>query len=478
MNTAQSSFGTRFKVGIFTILGLALVGAMTIFVNDRPFWWRPCQLVHINIEDAAGLKAKSPVTSRGLQIGYLESIELTETYVRLGICITAPVEVLPATRASIIGQGFLGDKLVELRPVKYVGPKPEETGGPNSSPQSRAWSLFPSAHAADRVPAEAAAERRRGGRDIPVEGDARDLDKLVGQVDGLVEQMTALTKDLKDAINPQELRRTMVQLNRTLENASRTLSPDGGLNTTAQRTLAKLEDAIEQLRDQMARVNRGEGSLGMVLNDPTYAEELRDAIRNVNRLLSQVGGVRFVVDVGAERLEAYDGARGWFRLGIYPQRDRYYLLGISVDPRGRRTVTETTTRVNGTTLPTTETTVIEQSGVLLTGMVGKVLWRRVDLSIGVLHNDATFSSTFYLGPTGREEMLQLRNDIYTQGQDRPVEDRISVRLKPFAGWEPARSIYFRAGLESIRKVNGQLALFYGAGIIFDDQDIKLLFALR
>ena len=114
-NTTQASTATRFRVGIFTILGLALIGAITIFVNDKPFWWRPCELVHINIDDATGLKSKSPIRSLGIQIGYLKSVELSETHVRLGICITAPVEVLSSTRAYIRGEGFLGDKFVELK---------------------------------------------------------------------------------------------------------------------------------------------------------------------------------------------------------------------------------------------------------------------------------------------------------------------------------------------------------------------------
>jgi hypothetical protein len=34
------------------------------------------------------------------------------------------------------------------------------------------------------------------------------------------------------------------------------------------------------------------------------------------------------------------------------------------------------------------------------------------------------------------------------------------------------------GIESVRTVNGQLAWFAGAGITYDDDDIKMLFALR
>jgi len=121
MNVNDASLSTRFKIGVFTVLGLLLIGAVTVFVNDKPFWWRPCQKVYINIPDATGLKNKSPVRSLGLQIGYLTSVALYKKYVRLGICITAPVKVLKSTRAYIRGEGFLGDKFVELKPVQYVG---------------------------------------------------------------------------------------------------------------------------------------------------------------------------------------------------------------------------------------------------------------------------------------------------------------------------------------------------------------------
>src|SRR3954464_12080302 len=128
MNTTQATISTKFRVGIFSLMGLMLIGAMTVFVNNKPYWWRSCQPVYINVEDATGLKTKSPIRSLGLQIGYLKSVELTETFVRLGVCGAAPVEILNTTRAYIRGEGFLGDKFVELKPVKYIGPpRPDDT---------------------------------------------------------------------------------------------------------------------------------------------------------------------------------------------------------------------------------------------------------------------------------------------------------------------------------------------------------------
>jgi phospholipid/cholesterol/gamma-HCH transport system substrate-binding protein len=492
--STETTTSTKFKVGIFTLLGLLLIGAMTVFVNDKPYWWRGCQLVHINVEDGTGLKSKSPIKSLGIEIGYLKTVELSETHVDLGICITAPVEVLPSTRAYLRGEGFLGDKFVELKPVKYVGPRsdvqaPHEEATPASatpSPSAAAmildW-LVPSAYAAPAtkpVTEGAAPKRRADGREIPVGEQGQDIQHLVNRVDDLVNEMTNLTTNLKGAIDPNELRATMKQLNRTLENASRTLSPEGGLNQTAQRTLAKLEDAIEQLRDQMTRVNKGEGSVGMLLNDPQYADEIREAIRNVNRLLSKVGGVRFVVDMGGEQINAYNGGRGYFRLQIYPRPDRYYLLGISIDPRGKITQTTTTTVAGGQST-VTDSRQVESSGLLFTAMFGKIFLNRLEFALGALHGDGALSTALRLGPVNREEMFIVRNDVYARGVGLGIDDRLSLMVRPWAGAPHAWSaLYVRAGIEGFKKVigSGVTPYFYGAGVTFDDEDIKILFTLR
>jgi phospholipid/cholesterol/gamma-HCH transport system substrate-binding protein len=497
MNPTHATKTTQFKVGAFTLLGLLMIGIISVYVNDRPFWWRPCQLVKISVEDATGLKTKSPIRSLGLEIGFLNSVDLTETHVSLGICITAPVEVLPSTRAYIRGEGFLGDKFVELKPVRYVGSGAEPQGAapaavtsPSATPvhSMMDFELIHSAYAEDTtpppasapavaadVPVNAGAVNSSGGREIPVGGNGEDIQKLVNRVDGLVNEMTGLTQNLRQGINPEELRQTMKQLNKTLENASKTLSPEGGLNQTAQRTLAKLEDAIEQLRDMMTRVNRGEGSVGMLLNDPSYAQQIREALDNLNRLLNKASHIRLVLDVGAEELPAYSGGRGFFRLGIWPTNDRYYLLGISVDPRGSTIVTNTTTAAGGATV-LTQTTQTTQNALLLTGMLGKTFFLgRLDLSAGVLHGDGTLSMLGNLGPTGHIEKFQLREDVYSLPNNAGVADRVTMQIRPIAYFS---GLYLKAGLEDFRKVNGKTDYFYGAGLMFDDEDFKFLLSLK
>lgn len=479
MNINDATLSLRFKVGIFSVLGLLLIAAITVFVNDRPYWWRSCQLVFINVEDATGLKTKSPVRSLGLQIGYLKSVELFETHVRLGICITAPVTVLPKTRAYIRGEGFLGDKFVELKPVKYSGEGQDQSSSKlilPAPPTVYAMLFF------SNLLTPACAEVQRGQKDetreIPVGEGSQDMQKLVDRVDSLVGELTDLTTNIKTAINPDELKLTMQKLNKTLENAAKTLSPQGGLTTTAQRTLAKLEDSVEQLRDLMTRINQGKGSVGMLLNDPQYAEELLQAIRSINYMLGKVSGMRIIVDVGGATIPSLEGSRGAISVSIWPRFDRYYLLGISVDPRGKLTKTTTTTTVGNVTT-TTQTTLIEDSGILVTGMLGKVFWHRLDLAIGVLYGDGAVSAGVNLGPEGDEERLRLVNSVYSRQMPGESDSRINSRVGMF--FFPSRSpylsgFYVSGGFESLRKINGKMPYFAGAGVSFDDKDIKMLFS--
>ncbi|MBL7714091.1 MAG: MCE family protein [Bdellovibrionales bacterium] len=504
MNPSQATSSQKFKVGIFTIIGVILTLGVSVYVNDRPFWWRPCDLVYINVEDATGLKTKSQVRSLGIQVGYLKSVELFETYVRLGICITAPVEVLSSTRAYLRGEGFLGDKFVELKPVKYFGDalapatkdqKEQKSSEPSSGASSGAKeiksqkSVPTSFRAISRHPiafwfsvltfSDSHAQGRSKGKNIPVAGQGnQDVQELVGQVDGLVSEMKELTGNLKTAIDPVELKRTMQQLNKTLENASKTLAPGGGLNSTAQRTLEKLEDGIEQLRDIMTRINKGEGSVGMLINDPVYAQDIREVIKQLNLLLNRLGQVRINLDLFAEQIGQI-GGRGSLFLNVWPNSTRYYRLGFTSDPRGSLRVINYSTTSGGTTT-NVQTSAADLGGLVMNLQLGKVFWRRLDLAIGLLHGDGAISIETHLGPNEKETMLRLHGDLYARGRGVAINKRVWARFQPLVGTGVILSgVYLQGGIESfINNPTPQLPFAVAAGLTFDDEDIRILFAFR
>lgn len=484
----------KFKVGFFTLLGLFMILGVSFYVNDQPFWWRPCEAVHIYVDDASGLLKKSPVRSLGIQIGYLNSVELAGDQVRLNICITAPVEVSPRTRAYIRGEGFLGDKFVELRPVKSLqDPDParkNKNGDPagDSEPikmEKTSIEVRPGKEQMVWMPVTApwfwmvslsgSMADAANPREIPVggEGGGQDMQKVVDQMNSLMEEMTSLTRNLKSAVPPQELRDTLKRLNETLENASKTLSPEGSLTSTAQRTLAKLETAIEQMRDTLTRINQGQGSVGRIIHDEEFAKQLELALKNLNFLLNKASNMRIRVNVGLSQLPAFKGTRGSFLVEIWPSPSRYYLIGVSVDPRGVINTVTTTTEAGGSTA-TSKTTMVDRNAFQINLMLGKVLWNRLEGRIGLLHGDAMGSVGLWLGPNGNEDMFRVYADLYSRSERTTDTNLLHVRTVAFA--RPFSIIYVMGGLDSLRKFDGQLNLVFGGGIEFDDDDIKLLFS--
>ena len=471
-NANEASRTTKLKTGIFTVAGLLFLGGLTVYINNRPFWWRTCEPVQVTVEDATGLKMKSPVKSLGLDIGYISDIGLVKAGVSLRVCVTAPVSITPETKAYVRSEGFLGDRFLELKPVQYIGTHSIESGEEqNSSPtpgkeekhslriKRMVWDILGVADAG-------ATEAKADTKSVPVGEKSTDMQALMSE-------MKSLTTSLKESINPDEIRSTIRQLNKTLEEASKTFSPQGGLTQTAQRSLIKLEDAIEQMRDQMTRINQGQGSVGMVLNDPAYADELKKALKALNKLLGRASDMRLVMNLGIQELNAFNAARATVQLSIYPKPDRYYRIGVDMDPRGTYSQNITTTEIAGTS-STVRSTVQQQGGFNFTVMFGKILKDRFDVSVGLLRGDGAASFGVDLGPDSDLTQFQIRSDLYFRPKTVNGTWTAQADGRIYMIYQPISIFYLTGGVEGFRKINGQFSGFYGAGMRFEDEDIKLL----
>ncbi len=483
----EASAKTKWKVGLFTVITVLIFGYLSVYVNNHPFWWRSCEMINVTVEDATGLKAKTPVKTLGLDIGYVKGIALLNNGVQIRICVTAPVDIYPDTRAYVRSEGFLGDKFLELKPVRYLGsnspeekaivlpvsPSPTPAASPAQSSSLRTKVIR--AFFELWIP-NANAQGKTANKEVPVAEKSADVQQVMNQVNGLMIEVKSITTSLKESINPEEIRGAVKQLNKTLENAAKIISPEGSLSSSAQRSLLKLEDAIDQLRDQVTKINQGQGSLGKLLNDPVYADELQKALVNMNKLLNRANAMRLIVNLGIQNMPAHDGSRAAFEVAIWTKPDRYYLLGMVSDPRGSVTQTTTITQVGSSTPTTIQSTKIEKGGFGITGMIGRVFYQRFDLSLGLIYGDGAASLKFNLGPEETTDMLQIANDLYFRSKTDAGTWTVQPDFRSRLIFQPFSVIYLTAGIEGVRKVSGQLPFLYGAGIRFDDDDIKLLFS--
>ena len=127
----------------------------------------------------------------------------------------------------------------------------------------------------------------------------------------------------------------------------------------------------------------------------------------------------------------------------------------------------------------TKTKEIEQGGIVFTAMLGKVLWNRLDLAAGLRYNDATLKTGLVLGPFGDEDRFQIQSELSFRSEEIDQDSKLHDRLYTiiFPSKSPyLHAVYLTAGLDTFARVTDRVAFFYGGGLQFDDDDIKLLFS--
>ncbi len=501
-----------------------MIVGFSIFVNDQPYWNRSCHHVNIHVDDATGLRRKSPVKTLGLEIGYIHAVNLDGDKVIIDVCVTAPVKITGETHAYIKSLGFLGDRFLELKPVDMIEsagkphvshkdpessstptPKAEEMKKPdakelsdsvkgsasgidhelekslnelkkniedihNDKPDTKKGevilklinsmsnTLFPAAHAADDVVTEN--KTLTASRDSEIQ----DTMKKVGK---LVDQLTLMIGDIRELTQQKEFKETIVNLNQAMKNLEGLIRPTGKTVGNINAALESLKNSMAQAEEVMRKVNRGEGTIGKLINDPSIFDELKAAINSINLLLGKAGTLRTFVDLSAVQIPAYNGYKAKFNLMIQPNPGRYYLLGIANDPRGRDKKTTTTTTINGGTPTVQVQSVNEEKGLRVTAMFGKY-FGPLDLSVGLVEDAGAVGVGYWLDPSRK---FGVHFDAFAPNSQ-------GLTMRAYGRAQIYSGIYLLGGVDQLARYKGRTPGFFGLGLFFDDDDLKYLLAFK
>jgi phospholipid/cholesterol/gamma-HCH transport system substrate-binding protein len=471
------------RVGLFTAAGVSMIVGFSVYVNDKPYWYRSCNEVNIHVDDATGLRRKSPVRTLGLDVGYINKVDLDGERVLVQVCVTGPVRLNPETRAYIRTSGFLGDKFLELKPMDRVDDSRRGATGGQSAPVPPA----PKTDSGEREPTSVPmgslgfgpsflklaltsflapfAHAETTTLNASREAELQDTVKKVGK---LIDQLTLMVGDLREVTQQREFKDTIINLNNAMKHLELMLRPQGKTMRNVDAAMESLKNTMADAETVMKKVKEGEGTIGKFINDPSIYDEIKTTIRGINLLLGKAGGLRTFVDLSAHNIKAYDGTKAKFSVIIAPNPGRYYLVGITTDPRGRDRRTTTTTQINNGTPSVEVKDVNEEKGLRITAMFGKY-FGPFDLRVGILEDNGAVGAGYWLDE-GRRYGVHI--DVFSTGRRDPYTVRAYARAQVFS------SVYLIAGIDSNRKYKGDIPVFFGAGLFFDDDDLKYLLAFR
>jgi phospholipid/cholesterol/gamma-HCH transport system substrate-binding protein len=242
----------------------------------------------------SGLKQGQPVLLAGVNVGYVDEVELRQdgtvlTTFRVGKKFKVPA----GTTATVVANGIFGDMAIALTPK---GPNP------NSIPPEDTVPVGPSAPGiaqitskADSVATSVNAITTALNRELIASGGIQDLRKTLASTNALTINMNRLVSQFSSIAAEQNRQLSLTQaslrratsgidsskIDSTLSNLRATSANMATLTADFRVTTMKLDSLL-------TKANSGTGSIGLALNDPGAYNDVRALIQHMDSLMADI----------------------------------------------------------------------------------------------------------------------------------------------------------------------------------------------
>jgi phospholipid/cholesterol/gamma-HCH transport system substrate-binding protein len=266
-------------VGLFVILGL-VSGLVALFTLTDAATFRGRYYVTTIVPDAGGLRRGDPVQLRGVNVGRVRRFEIVPEGVAIRLELEGEYEVPADSRVVLRSNGLLGGMVVEIIPG-------------TSNERLREGRVLTGVTQAGLFDAAAGI----GGRAEAVLASAQALlsENTVGALSESAQQLRTLLAELSALAAEQrrQLSALSGSLLRTAAGVERvTTGPElqraaermDSLTQRLDEATAALNRASSSLEVVLARLERGEGTLGLLSKDDSLYHNLNRAVENLSRL--------------------------------------------------------------------------------------------------------------------------------------------------------------------------------------------------
>ncbi len=265
-------------VGLFVVAGIAAV-LITLLTMTNAALFRGRYILLTEVPNASGIRKGDPVLMRGVNIGRILRFRISPQGVEVRLEIEGEYPIPKDSRVEIKSSGLLGGMVADVIPGKST----ENVGRGDRLQGGTGAGLF------DKMDALAGQADKIAVR-MQNLLDERTVSDLKGSAEGARESLTQLQAILKE--QRDELRALTTSLRRTAESVDRATSgPE--LQSTVKRldqltqrldgTLGTVDRSSTSLETILARVERGEGTLGKLSKDEQLYKNAADATASLSK---------------------------------------------------------------------------------------------------------------------------------------------------------------------------------------------------
>jgi phospholipid/cholesterol/gamma-HCH transport system substrate-binding protein len=446
----------EFKVGLLVLIVSGLIATMSIKVSNDPAGLGSTKNAHFFMDDASGLVRNSNIRMAGIPVGMIKDIKLENGMARVEVVVKGDTPMTKSARVEIRPNGILGDKFVEIIGGDVRDP-PLRSGDQIMVVDDRA--------SVDRLIGEISKITKSIAQvaeniKAATEGDKdKPLGRIVDNIERLTTDLATLSAERKDDMG--EIIANLRETTDTINNLVTDETDDGfkAAWTDALKSLKKIEGTLANVEEITGKINRGEGTIGKLVNDAETAEELNTAISGINNLLDTGNKLQTSFDYHANIMANTGEAKSFLNLRLQPGVDRYYEIGIVDDATGTRERTRISTTTNGVETVSVENKTF-QDRVKFNALFAKNFWN-LTLKGGIIENAGGVGADYYL----MKRNLRLSVEAFDFGS---LQVRATARYNFWSG------LYIAAGGEDMASKTGNASAFIGGGLFLTNDDLKLL----
>jgi len=333
------------RIGIFvgaTILALAvfifIVGDMSLLFK------KPGYSLSANFETAAGLDKRAAVRMAGVPIGFVKNIRLVRRQARVELAIYHGVEIPKDSRVTSAALGLLGDKYIEIIPGESAS---------NCQPGDTLTAL--PAAGLDQVGTlllslgDEVREAGKALREMLSPGTKANLNQVLAN-------LSSFSSELKDFMgrNQGEIGQAVRSAGQTFRNLDKKAEDVAAglkdtlhlLNTMAAENrdnvklnlekikglIGKMEETLKLLNGSLEKINRGEGTLGKLVQETGLYSKAEETLDEVRKTAKPVSSFRSYLDFQADYYGTSDLVRSSFMLGFWFNPRVFLETGIVRNP--------------------------------------------------------------------------------------------------------------------------------------------------
>ena len=494
---------TPFRVGLLLLIALGTFVVFFTFVHKGGLSKSDSLECWAYFHDATGLGPKSRILIAGIPVGEIESISLEGNLARVNMLIKKEVPVRTDAIVSKKSESLLGDYQLELSPGQAPELLPQGGQIKNVIDASGMEQVFGSlTKITEDIQAVTAALRQTLGGEkgaasmqhifdnlaqisdqlnttMKVNGER--LDAIMANVQGVTEDVRSITGSEQEryqaiVANVQHITESIQDILNEVKHIVGT--GQGNMQETVaslKETLNKLDASLQNVREITDKVNKGEGTLGMLVSDTRTKQQIADTIQDATDYVQTLTSLKTQIQLRSEYLFNERLSKNYLELDLIPKPDKYYSITIVDDPQGYTTQTYTQANPPSSLQPVSQTVTTTTQSLKFSVQFNKRYYFAT-LRFGIIENTGGAGLDLHF----LDDALVLKTEAF----DFAALDRSYPRLKSYVNYNFLNHIFITGGVDDalndpVRQQDTNRVLsgrdfFVGGGLYFTDDDLKAI----